>query len=193
MALDVKTQLVIVSAWGGLSGLLLAILSKSALRHLACIWAGMIASISLLEAWVKFRAPFVRRHVAFDVGRFVFEALNRAECGVCASMWAYRAFLPRHGSVSTADTILACVTAVLLYQALLGGPVLQQRAEQIIAEELKSAQTALTAPESKALQAIQSRRPMPGPTSCRVHHGAYVVGELLKIALLVAYASGKSD
>lgn len=49
MALDVKTQLVIVSAWGGLSGLLLAILSKSALRHLACIWAGMIASISLLE------------------------------------------------------------------------------------------------------------------------------------------------
>lgn len=34
----------------------------------ALLWASMVLSISFLEAWVKFKAPFLRKHIATDVG-----------------------------------------------------------------------------------------------------------------------------
>ena len=43
------------------------------------VWFGMTAGISLLATPVKFAAPTLTRPVALDVGRVVFEALNRAE------------------------------------------------------------------------------------------------------------------
>lgn len=46
---------------------------------LAFVWFGLTAGISLLEAPVKFTAPTLTRPVALDVGRVVFEALNRVE------------------------------------------------------------------------------------------------------------------
>lgn len=46
---------------------------------LAFAWFGLTAGISLLEAPVKFTAPTLTRPVALDVGRVVFEALNRVE------------------------------------------------------------------------------------------------------------------
>lgn len=46
---------------------------------LAFVWFGVTAGISLLEAPVKFTAPTLTRAVALDVGRVVFEALNRVE------------------------------------------------------------------------------------------------------------------
>jgi len=46
---------------------------------LAFAWFGLTAGISLLEAPVKFTAPTLTRPVALDVGRVVFQALNRVE------------------------------------------------------------------------------------------------------------------
>ena len=60
---------------------------------IALTWASMILAISFLEAWVKFRAPFLRKHVAVDVGRHVFAALNAAELGLCGSLWLGRVML----------------------------------------------------------------------------------------------------
>jgi len=45
----------------------------------AFAWFGLTAGISLLEAPVKFTAPLLTRPVALDVGRVVFQALNRVE------------------------------------------------------------------------------------------------------------------
>jgi len=60
---------------------------------IALTWASMILAISFLEAWVKFRAPFLRKHVAVDVGRHVFAALNAAELGLCGSFWLGRVIM----------------------------------------------------------------------------------------------------
>lgn len=46
---------------------------------LCFLWLGLAAGISLLEAPVKFTAPTLSRAVALDVGRVVFQALNKVE------------------------------------------------------------------------------------------------------------------
>lgn len=43
------------------------------------LWAGMILGISCLEAWVKFKAPSLRKPVGLDVGRTVFRAFHRVQ------------------------------------------------------------------------------------------------------------------
>ncbi len=43
------------------------------------VWFGMTAAISLLETPISFSALTLTRSVALDVGRGVFEALNKAE------------------------------------------------------------------------------------------------------------------
>jgi len=39
-----------------------------------------------MEAWVKFSTPLLERHVAFDVGRHVFVALNTVEVVIAQSI-----------------------------------------------------------------------------------------------------------
>lgn len=73
---------------------------------LCFVWFGMTAGISLLEAPVKFSAPTLTRPVALDVGRVVFQALNKAELvaliillvlvrlsGRARELWAYCAVI----------------------------------------------------------------------------------------------------
>lgn len=49
-----------------------------AIGILASIWIGMILAIGM-ESIVKFSAPTLTKPVAFDVGRVVFSAFNKAQ------------------------------------------------------------------------------------------------------------------
>jgi len=55
------------------------------------VWYGINSSITMMEAWVKFQAPTVKREQALDVGRHVFSALNTAEI-VFAGISVYLAY-----------------------------------------------------------------------------------------------------
>ena len=42
-------------------------------------WIGFVSAISFMEAWLKFQAPGVTLSVGLNIGRLVFNALNKVE------------------------------------------------------------------------------------------------------------------
>lgn len=122
---------------------------------LCFVWFGMTAGISLLETPVKFSAPTLTRPVALDVGRVVFEALNKAELvaliillllvrlsGKARELWAY----------------CAAIILIVMVQSVWLLPLLSSRAELIVA----------------------GTEPAPS-----IVHAAYATTELLKLLLLL--------
>ncbi|RLN10507.1 hypothetical protein BBJ28_00016027, partial [Nothophytophthora sp. Chile5] len=76
--MDVKKRVLLSGIYGGV-GLAMAVsakfdwLSKGAAEaFLALVWLGFVLAISCTESWVKFRAPFLPRHLALDLGRTMF-------------------------------------------------------------------------------------------------------------------------
>jgi hypothetical protein len=65
------------------------------LQAVATMWLGMLVSVSWTESWVKFTVPLLERHVAFDVGRHVFSALNTVGYGMPSSHTHARTHLHR--------------------------------------------------------------------------------------------------
>ena len=121
---------------------------------LCFVWFGMTAGISLLEAPVRFSAPTLTRAVALDVGRVVFQALNKAELmalivllllvrlsGKSRELWAY----------------CAAIILIMLAQSAWLLPLLSSRTELIVA-------------------GIE-----PAPS---IAHAAYAITELAKLSLL---------
>lgn len=122
---------------------------------LCFVWFGMTAGISLLETPIKFSAPTLSRPVALDVGRVVFQALNKAELvalvmllllvrlsGKARELWAY----------------CAAIVVIVMLQSTWLLPLLSSRAELIVA----------------------GTEPAPS-----IAHAAYATTELLKLALLL--------
>jgi len=122
---------------------------------LCFVWFGMTAGISLLEAPVRFSAPTLSRPVSLDVGRVVFQALNKAELvalvillllvrlsGKARELWAY----------------CAAIILIVMLQSVWLLPLLSSRAELIVA----------------------GTEPAPS-----IAHAAYATTELLKLALLL--------
>ncbi len=122
---------------------------------LCFVWFGMTAGISLLETPVKFSAPTLSRPVALDVGRVVFQALNKAELvalvmllllvrlsGKARELWAY----------------CAAIVVIVMLQSTWLLPLLSSRAELIVA----------------------GTEPAPS-----IAHAAYATTEMLKLALLL--------
>lgn len=93
------------------------------------VWFGLSAGISLLETPVKFTAPTVTREVALDVGRVVFEALNKAEFIALIVLMILVRISGRANRL-----ILACSALALIQitQAVWLLPVLAERTQQII-------------------------------------------------------------
>ncbi|MCF2876153.1 MULTISPECIES: hypothetical protein [unclassified Tenacibaculum] len=56
-------------------------LKKITTIQIVCIfiWIGFIASISFMEAWLKFKAEGVTTEIGLSIGRLVFKALNTVE------------------------------------------------------------------------------------------------------------------
>ena len=134
--------------------------ATTGLAMVCLVWAGMVASISFLEAPVKFRAPSLTRAVGLDVGRQVFGALGRAEVG-WALLSAALAVLAGNGTAWRWGA-LAVVWGLVGAQRLWLWPVLRRRAGQIIAGE--------NAPVT-------------------YHHVAYIGSEVAKVLLLVALSA----
>ena len=105
---------------------------RSGLAAVCLVWAGMVLSISFLEAWVKFTAPSLTLAVGLDVGRHVFGALNLVEIG-WAMLTLGLVLAVRLRRVRLA--MLAAVWAVVAAQSLWLLPALDARAARLIAGE----------------------------------------------------------
>ena len=173
---------------------------------LALSWSSMIVAISFLEAWTKFRAPFLKKYIAVDVGRHVFAALNSAELGIISSFWLYRTFLCYQvhqvlggGLLHKSRTyyeqfsfILPVVATIsLLSQVLFIAPKLYRRAKRKILdgfdEALPSVKIALTKAEQVALADITEDFRFSNKIPMRLWHSLYALLEIVKIGCLNAF------
>ncbi len=133
------------------------------------LWCGFVTAISLVEAWVKFRAQFSIRYIALDMGRLVFFAMNTVEI-VFACLWYYLLLLNSSGAavVSTVDWV---PVVILVVQVMAMQPVLDRLGIAIVEEAVHGKK--------------MKKRPNP------VIHVAYVVMELVKVGALFVAANRK--
>jgi len=162
-------------------------ISQSKLESgLTFIWLGMILGVSFLEAWVKFKAPFLRKYVAVDVGRHVFAALNAAELALAGSFWCSRALLLNGMSVSA--LLPAIGTISLLIQAFWVSPLLFLRAKDKIVKGFEGNSSASQDTEKEQLEMLSNEVSgiitMPSPR----HHFLYTLLEMVKAVCLGAFA-----
>lgn len=92
-------------------------------------WAGMIASISFIEAPLKFRAPGITQALGLGIGKKVFKALNRVELVLALIAVVYLILV---GVVTAAMLILAAAIVILLFQTFWLLPTLARRADLVI-------------------------------------------------------------
>lgn len=95
----------------------------------AILWVGMILGIGL-ESIVKFNTPTLTKPVAFDVGRTVFNAFNKAQL-VLLVLLVVSAFVARVTPVYQAG--IAVVAVIVILQTIWLFPVLSQRVDIILA------------------------------------------------------------
>ncbi|GAB4815781.1 hypothetical protein N2152v2_002827 [Parachlorella kessleri] len=151
-------------------------------KQTSTLWMGFVLAISLTEAWVKFRAPLLDRHVAVDVGRHVFPALNSVEAalGVTCGLMAWRYGLTDAAHLAIPGVMAALVAAQIIWLT----PALGLRAQHLIASSADPAQ--LSPKQQAALAAIKrvcSEQPLPPGWL----HGVYGALEVTKVVLLGAY------
>jgi len=164
---------------------------------IAWTWSSMVLAISFLEAWVKFRAPFLRKHVAVDVGRHVFAALNAVELAFCSFFWSGRivpcikaGVLCRHGAAYYCQPMFvgpAAATAILLVQVWWIAPKLFLRAKSRIVDGLKDESSNLSEMEQaewRDLSKEVAASTLPSPK----WHRAYALLELAKVVCLQGFA-----
>ena len=95
------------------------------------VWVGMIASISFMEAWMKFRAPGITLSTGLEIGKLVFRALNKMEWLAALTIYASLLF---SGDISRRRNIpVILVTIFLALQTFWLLPRLSSRADKIIA------------------------------------------------------------
>ncbi|MFI2744471.1 hypothetical protein ACG2LH_17180 [Zhouia sp. PK063] len=99
------------------------------------IWIGYVASISFMEAWLKFRAPNITLSIGLEIGRLVFRALNGVE-------WCFALIILGLIRKVTSKTLFNNVSlfffislGILLLQTLWLLPKLDHRAIKIISGE----------------------------------------------------------
>jgi hypothetical protein len=98
---------------------------------LITVWFSFILAISFMEAWVRYKAPLLRKNIAVDVGRYVFASLNAVEFGLAGAFW-----ITRYTKGSSNSSILPAVaTVVLLFLSCFLLPLIFIRAKQKIVNE----------------------------------------------------------
>jgi hypothetical protein len=106
-------------------------LAKNAMNPawLCFVWFGMTAGISLLEAPVKFLAPTLTRPIALDVGRVVFQALNKAEL---VALIMLLILVRLSGKARELWALSALIVVIMITQSAWLLPLLSSRAELIV-------------------------------------------------------------
>lgn len=180
----------------GAVGVALALLARSsslprdaASTFLAVLWLGFVLAISFMEAWVKFRAPFVARHLALDVGRTVFAALNAVELSLCAGLWLVRLLGDNaHGLPLDGSGLLVVLTVVLGAQFALLYPRLELRAQFTLFDELQRLSDESLTFHQKTLFAEIRKSVKTNAKPSPAYHVLYVVGEVAKVVLLAVFS-----
>jgi len=146
---------------------------------IALVWLTFSLAISFMEAWVKFKAPLLRKYVAVDVGRHVFSAQHAVEFGLATAFW-----IPGQVSGQSAIYYPAMVsTAMYLVLALFVGPLLYFRAKYKMVHEGEL----LTTEESSALDEISKEIQGKQLPNAR-WHVVYVLLDAIKVAGLGLFA-----
>ncbi|KAL4419853.1 hypothetical protein ABPG75_006951 [Micractinium tetrahymenae] len=135
-------------------------------------WLAVVSSISLTEAWVKFRAPLLERWVGVDVGRRVFRAQYALEAALAATAcglvyWqAGSAQAALQLLASPPGALLAAAGALFLAEAGLVFPALDARGRHLIASSAwpETLSTQRQAAYVAAVRAsVAGRTPPPAP------------------------------
>eukprot|EP00510_Aplanochytrium_minuta_P001990 CAMPEP_0184019688 /NCGR_PEP_ID=MMETSP0954-20121128/8901_1 /TAXON_ID=627963 /ORGANISM="Aplanochytrium sp, Strain PBS07" /LENGTH=202 /DNA_ID=CAMNT_0026301403 /DNA_START=96 /DNA_END=701 /DNA_ORIENTATION=- len=151
------------------------------------IWMGLILGVSGMEAWVKFKAPLLPRHVGFDIGRHVFSALSAVETALAVTQihTLYSGGLIYNLDYSGVPLLMA---AVVLLQTAILSPKLERLGKIVISEEGSAAEFK-TAKAAKAFasirQEVEKKKYVKPP---KIIHLSYVILELAKVILLGKHA-----
>lgn len=150
---------------------------------LSTLWVGFVLTISGMEAWLKFRAPFCPRPFALDIGRAVFPALNSMELAMCVSLWATATTAKLSGG-----SILIVPTAVLACDILFLTPKLVLRGKQVIYEFVKNNEITASKLSTDSLVFQELEDEMQGKPIARQDkwHIVYVFLECVKLSGLVS-------
>jgi hypothetical protein len=190
--MDAKKRGLLVGVYAGLGAVLTAAakfswLSKGgAAAFLSLTWLGFVLAISCTESWMKFRSPFLPRHLALDLGRTMFAALNSVEMGLCAGLW----LLHFVASSSSSDALwrLVITTLLLALQAAWLFPKLELTAEFALYEELKELDDEKLSFNQKMLFGEMRHSVQVQDKPHRIYHFLYMGAELVKILTLVSFA-----
>ena len=105
---------------------------KTLIICITFIWVGMVLGISFLEAPLKFTAPNITLKLGLGIGKVVFGALNKIE--IIFSLILITSFFIGNFPLKS-NYAYGVVVLILLMQSLWLIPVLNHRADLIIAEE----------------------------------------------------------
>ena len=95
------------------------------------IWFGMIGAISFMEAPLKFQAPGITLPLGLSVGRLIFFVLNKIE--IVLAVIFLISLLGRRTKSRPGAIVFGCIALILLLETVWLLPVLDIRAEQVIA------------------------------------------------------------
>ncbi|EGZ26652.1 hypothetical protein PHYSODRAFT_320555 [Phytophthora sojae] len=190
--MDVKKRGLLSGVYAGVGVLFAASarfdwLSKgAAAAFLSLVWLGFVLAISCTESWVKFRAPFMPRHLALDLGRTMFAALNSVEIGLCVGLWVLHYAVPSEASDAFWRLIVA--TFLLAVQAAWLYPKLELTAEFALYEELKELDDEKLSFNQKMQFGEMRHKVQIQDKPAKIYHILYVGGELVKILTLASFA-----
>lgn len=170
-----------------LAGLALAGLdtdtSSTAQATIALVWMSFSLAISFMEAWVKFKAPLLRKYVAVDVGRHVFAAQHSVELGLLIAFWTSAATNTPRNLATYYPAMVS--SALYLVLSFIVGPLLYFRAKYKMVNE--AVREHLTTEEKTTLNGIA--REIEGKQLPDARwHVIYVFLDLLKVVGLGMFA-----
>ena len=154
---------------------------KEALAGCGLLWLGFVLAISLTEAWVKFRAPFLPKYYGLDVGRTVFPVLNSVEVAFCSTMWLIQVCSTTMPGSSVA--LLACATLILLSQVLVLTPQLVLLGKHVIADAFTIADSSWSTRQRQIYDDLCAEVKVKARPSSKLHI-VYVQQEFIKVVLL---------
>ncbi|GAB9465164.1 hypothetical protein Gpo141_00002581 [Globisporangium polare] len=160
----------------------------AASAFLSLLWLGFVLGISFLEAWIKFKAPFVPRHLGFDVGRTVFAALNAVELALCAGLWVVQLVGGSQFSPLDVSIVLVVLTIVLGTQFALLFPRLEIASEFVIYDAIKNQPDDSLTFHQKMMFSEMRKNVKTNLKPSPAYHVAYVLAEVAKVALLIAFS-----
>ncbi|CAI5731212.1 unnamed protein product [Hyaloperonospora brassicae] len=190
--MDTKTRTLLGGVYAGM-GVAMAAAAKfdwlpkgAVAAFLSLVWLGFVLAISCTESWVKFRAPFVPRHLALDVGRTMFAALNSVEIGLCVALWALHFFVPS----AEYDAVWRLVFASFLVAVQVAWlyPKLELTAEYVLYEELKELDVDKLSFNQKMRLGEMRHKVQIQSKPATIYHMLYTGAEVLKAITLVSFA-----